>query len=403
LKTSTKIEIIIVLAVLLRIIFVWQFVNIKNINQWEYGEISKNLIHNNGYSLFYFENDSLKFKYKDDAKPFPSAYMPPAYSIIILPFFCFNSDFIINLLVISSQIICSGFVIFFLFRLSNKLFGEQVAILTSIFYAVIPDIVYSVVSFSPTVIFHLLILLLFDRLIKNEKSLRFNWTIIVLLTILIYLRSEFALFALLILTTIIFKCQLKLSLKYFFVIIILIMPWTIRNVVQFSQFVPLTTNLGQNLYRGNNPSDVGGWGEESVFEEIKELPRDRFFEVHLNEFYLNKAITYIKDHPLNFFTNMFRKQFELWLFNLNDTRVNNFFYLSTTILILLLFLVGVLRSYDILKFKYFYLYFLYFIFLSAIFFTLPRYQTMMKVLMLPFAALGLIWIYGSFTKLIKNK
>jgi len=244
---------------------------------------------------------------------------------------------------------------------------------------------------------------LFDRLIKNEKSLRFNWTIIVLLTILIYLRSEFALFALLILTTIIFKCQLKLSLKYFFVIIILIMPWTIRNVVQFSQFVPLTTNLGQNLYRGNNPSDVGGWGEESVFEEIKELPRDRFFEVHLNEFYLNKAITYIKDHPLNFFTNMFRKQFELWLFNLNDTRVNNFFYLSTTILILLLFLVGVLRSYDILKFKYFYLYFLYFIFLSAIFFTLPRYQTMMKVLMLPFAALGLIWIYGSFTKLIKNK
>ena len=78
---------VIALGIFLRIIFVWQFVDISSINQWEYGEIAKNIVHSNGYSLFYFENDSLAYKYKEEVKPFPSAYMPPGYVFIILPFY----------------------------------------------------------------------------------------------------------------------------------------------------------------------------------------------------------------------------------------------------------------------------------------------------------------------------
>ena len=96
------------LGIFLRIVFVWQFVDIGSINQWEYGEIAKNIVHNNGYSLFYFENDSLEYKYKEEVKPFPSAYMPPGYVFIILPVYFIENDFTINLVIISLQILCSG-------------------------------------------------------------------------------------------------------------------------------------------------------------------------------------------------------------------------------------------------------------------------------------------------------
>jgi len=390
------------IGILLRIVFVWQFVDVRSVNQWEYGEIAKNIVHSNGYSLFYFENDSLEYKYKEGVKPFPSAYMPPGYVLIILPFYFIENDFIINLIIISLQILCSGAVIFFLFKLCANFIDKNVAIVSTLIYAILPEFIYACISFSPTVIFHLLIVLVFYRLQAHNKNNNLDILLPVLLAAIIYLRSEFILFVLFLIMFYILSKQYRQALSYIVLILFLILPWSIRNSIVFDSLVPMTTNLGQNLYRGNNSSDVGWWGEEIMIEKVKELPRDRSFEIHMNQLYLNRAINYTKDNPVRFISNGFRKQFELWVFNLSDTRAKILIYLIPTISIFGLFIIGIIRTFNVSKYKYFYMFFLQTTILSAIFFSLPRYQTMMKVLILPFAVIGMFFLVDIFKRLVLN-
>jgi len=399
LSSGKTILAIVLLAIFLRIIFVWQFVDIKSINQWEYGEIAKNIIHNNGYSLFYFENDSLEYKYKEGIKPFPSAYMPPGYVLVILPFYFIEDNFVINIIIIALQIICSAVIIFFLFKLSEKLFDTKIAVIATLIYAILPEFIYACASFSPTVLFHLILVLIFYRLSIQSKTNKLDFLFPILLVFVIYLRSEFILFILFLLFYFTIKKQYKFLLMNITIIFIFILPWSIRNYIVLDSVIPVTTNFGQNLYRGNNTSDVGWWGEEIMIEKIKKLPRDSSFEVHLNQMYLDRAINYIKENPLIFITNGFRKQFELWVFNLNDPRSRFFIYLIPTIIILVFFILGILKSISFSKLNLFLLFFLQATIVSAIFFALPRYQTMMKVLMLPFAVVGMLFLFDIFKRM----
>src|SRR5690606_17098717 len=116
------------------------------------------------------------------------------------------------------------------------------------------------------------------------------------------------------------KQKFKTLLINMIVIITLILPWTIRNYIEFNKIIPLSSSFGQNLYRGNNSSDVGWWGEEIMIEKIKNLPKNDSFEVHMNDLYLNRAVDYIQTNPEKFIINGMRKQFELWVFNLTDPR-----------------------------------------------------------------------------------
>ena len=399
--SSSKIILFIAaLGILLRIVFVWQFVDVKSVNQWEYGEIAKNIVHNNGYSLFYFENDSIEYKYKEGVQPFPSAYMPPGYVLIILPFYFIENTSAINLLIIVFQIIISAAVIFFLYKLCEKLFDKKIAVISTITYAILPEFIYACVSFSPTVLFQFLIVLIFYRLQVHHHTNKSDLLLPVLLAVIIYLRSELVLFVLLIILLYIMTKQYRRVLTYIVLILFLILPWSVRNLIVFDSFVPIATNFGQNLYRGNNASDIGWWGEEIMIEKIKELPRDKSFEVHLNHLYFTRAINYITENPLKFVSNSFRKQFELWVFNLNDPRSSLLIYLIPTIIILVFFILGILKNINFSKFNLFYLFFLQAIIISAIFFALPRYQTMMKVLMLPFAGIGILFLFDVFKKLI---
>lgn len=393
---------IIAIGIFLRIVFVWQFVDIGSINQWEYGEIAKNIVHSNGYSLFYFENDSLEYRYKEEITPFPSAYMPPGYVFVILPFYFIENDFIINLIIISLQILCAAAVIFLLFKLCANIFDKKIAIVSALVYAILPEFIYACISFSPTIIFHLLIVLVFYRLQRHSNTNNLDIVLAVLLAAIIYLRSEFILFVLFLLLYYIILKQYRQALSYIVIILFLILPWSIRNSIVFDSLVPMTTNFGQNLYRGNNSSDVGWWGEEVMVEKVRKLPRDKSFEIHMNQLYLNRAINYIKENPVRFVINGFRKQFELWVFNLTDTRTKLLIYLIPTISIFCLFIIGIIRSFNFSKYKYFYMFFLQATILSAIFFSLPRYQTMMKVLMLPFAVIGMFFLIHVFKEIFFN-
>jgi hypothetical protein len=86
LQNKRLLFLIIFLGVFVRISFMIYFCDFEKDDYSEYGSIANNIISGKGYSLFYFQNDSIQFKHKTFAKPYPSAFMPPGYVYYLLPF-----------------------------------------------------------------------------------------------------------------------------------------------------------------------------------------------------------------------------------------------------------------------------------------------------------------------------
>ncbi len=82
----------------------------------------------------------------------------------------------------------------------------------------------------------------------------------------------------------------------------------------------------------------------------------------------------------------FTKLFHLFFFYPGDQRVFNIFYLFPWFLLLGFSLHGIIKTFSWNKYKSIYLFIVYSCLIGIIFFVLPRYQTMMKIALIPFAA-----------------
>jgi hypothetical protein len=82
-----------------------------------------------------------------------------------------------------------------------------------------------------------------------------------------------------------------------------VLPWTVRNAVVMDAFVPVSTNAGVNFWIGHNPDTYGGWmawddtGRSGTWTyPVDEVATDREFR--------DKALRYIRDHPLETVRNL---------------------------------------------------------------------------------------------------
>ncbi|MDR3667486.1 MAG: hypothetical protein P4L35_11645 [Ignavibacteriaceae bacterium] len=362
---------------------------------YEYGEIVKNINHGNGYSLFYFENDSLKYKYKPGIEPFKSAYMPPGYIAFLYPFFFINDEIIRSIVILLIQIIISALNTFLLSYLTSRMFSKNIGIIAACIYALLPEFIYASCNINIVTLYHLGILILLFLLIDGKiytNYLKLAYFILVSI-FMIYLRFEFIGFILLISILLYKRGGInKLGIIYLSLLISL-SPWIIRNYVVFQHFPLLSTSTGLNLFRGHNDHFVGYWGDETFDKSLSHFQKPDY-EYETNRFYQNKAINFISNNPGDEISLSFQKLFQLWVYNMDDKRTENLFYKIPSILILALFLLGLFHSYSYDRYKYFYLFFVFFSIVSVVFFALPRYQTMLKVAMIPFVAYGLIMVWN---------
>jgi 4-amino-4-deoxy-L-arabinose transferase-like glycosyltransferase len=99
----------------------------------------------------------------------------------------------------------------------------------------------------------------------------------------------------------------------FTIAIIISAPWMIRNASVIGSPV-MNTNGGFNLYLGNNPAATG------YFVSIADTPRGSTWgdlreigEVQASETLKQEAITWIKDHPVDFLTLAVKKAVYFWI------------------------------------------------------------------------------------------
>jgi 4-amino-4-deoxy-L-arabinose transferase-like glycosyltransferase len=387
-----------------RILFLIFFTDLNNLEYYEYGAINQNIHSGNGYALFYFAGDYVKHEFNSTKKPFVSAFIPPVYVYYLYPFFFIQDISLRNASIILSQILLSLLVIFLLFKLTSEISDKITGVIASFIYAIFPEFIYANCSFNGTLLFHIGILLIFIVIHKIDSTqLPKKHTVLsgIIFGILILMRTEVVLFLLIVICYLIFEKKTKLSLTIFFVAFIIISPWMLRNFLVFEDFVPLSTSFGVNFYRGHNPYAVGVWADDGIAQELKKFENDPKFEQRMNVLMFRHGIKSIKDNPGRDVIVSLEKIIQLWLINYSDPRVFHTLYLIPALILFILFVIGFYKFYSWEKHKYLLLFFIYFTLTIFIFFSLPRYQSMMKIAMLPFTAEGLMFLWKKIKSPIK--
>jgi 4-amino-4-deoxy-L-arabinose transferase-like glycosyltransferase len=371
-----------------RILFM-SLIPLEHSNYWEYGEIARNLYEGKGYSLFYFFNGKIDIYYQQAAHPFPSAYVPPAYVWFLYPFMGIASEGIRNGLILLIQHLASAFCCVLLYRLTKKLFGGFTGLIAALLFAFFPEMIYASNSFGPTVFYHAAVLGILLAL--TEERLSFV-KLGLLFAIGIYLRSELALFLILLLPYLFYRKQFRTAILSTLLCMLLLLPWQIRNYQVFGQLIPFSTSSGLNLYRGNNADGIGSWGwEKNVYAHESELTQDQKFEARMSKLYWDQAVQYMRSHPGETFLNAAKKLFHLWLFMPGDDRTANLFYLLPWLCLLIFSAIGIVYARSEWKrLRPIFIYLFACSLIAMIFFALPRYQSLMKIGLMPLAAYGFV-------------
>lgn len=112
------------------------------------------------------------------------------------------------------------------------------------------------------------------------------------------------------------KKFLKSIIFFLIPIILIILPWEIRNYCILDKIIPITSAGGANLYIANNPVSTGGsvGYRELMKAGVFHLGEDED-EIEYNSYYRAKAVTFIKNNPGRFIRLSFKRL--LWFYHLD--------------------------------------------------------------------------------------
>ena len=368
---------LIAISIFLRLFLISFYGDTNLENEW--GVLFNNLYFNNILSYRSFDNQLI-----------PNLYMPPLYAYII---FCIkiliqnNYDLVKSIII--CQIIFSGITIYFFYKLSLYFLSKKMSVFSTFLFAFFPLFIYSSLQISSItfqVFLNIVFLYLILKLINNNNNINLNFFLGVVSGFLILLRGEFiVIFLLTIIYLLFFK---KIKIKQFFIIIltslIILSPYLVRNYIVFEK-ITITKSFGFNLWKGNNPeSNVEGSitykaiSEGDLFTQIKNLPKDKYYDINYDEIFLKKSISFIIAEPTLFIQRYFKKFLSFAFFNLdsNYPKYYNLLNILPLVILSIFFVISVFFTYQKNSITYNYLLFNIIITLGlfSIFFILPRYK-----------------------------
>jgi hypothetical protein len=110
----------------------------------------------------------------------------------------------------------------------------------------------------------------------------------------------------------------KISLV-FFISILVVSPWLVRNFLVFKKFPLLKSTTGLNLWLGNNPSSSGTFFSKSG-DDLNTIISQKFpealklSEVEQDAIFYREAMDYIKAHPVHYVKSVFKRLYYYWWF-----------------------------------------------------------------------------------------
>ena len=313
----------------------------------------------------------------------PSVFMPPLYVFFIYLINLIFGNFI-NLItaIYSIQIILCILSIYFLFEILKKFENIKISLLILMIFSFYPIYVFSNTQISSVTlqIFLLIYFLYYILELVNKKKIKDLFLFSIISGLLILIRGEFFLFYLLSLLYffIYYTKNFKIIIFSVFISFLVVSPYLIRNYINFDTVV-LTKSFGYNILKGNNPEFKVEGSDEFIQKKYAKnliIKANNKYEIELDNFYKKEALQIIKNDPIIYLKQYFKKVFAFIFLDLNSSYPNyfNFFHIVPKLVLSIFSLIGGIIS---LKkkgfFQYLSLYYFLNIFLFSVFFILPRY------------------------------
>ena len=366
-------------------------------NEW--GALVNNLINHKTLAYNYHESSLDEFL-------FPSIYMPPfyAYYLYFYSFFNLEADNYIQL-ILFSQILLSSFSVIIFYEINKIFFSQKLSFFSSILFSIIPINLYvcgQISSAALQVFFTILFYFLFFLVLKNKNFISIVYLSIVS-GLLILLRGEFLVifFASILLLFFLFKISYKKIILIFFITLITISPYLIRNVTIFEK-ITITKSFGYNLWKGSNPkATVEGYSQIGfdLKEKIKLIPKNKYYGINFDDIFKEQAIKNIQKDPKQYF-NLFIKKFISFLFiDLNSSHPKYYdplHYIPVLILSVTSLAGIILSNKKSHKLNYLIIIFFINIIIFSFFFILPRYKLAIIPLQIIFTNILITYIKNRF-------
>ncbi|MFI5263901.1 MAG: hypothetical protein ACHQM6_05245 [Candidatus Kapaibacterium sp.] len=417
-------------AIILRLAGI-AFIDTSKPATMEYGRIARNLLAGLGYAYSWFRADgSIAVR--------TTAYMPPGQVFIHYIFLGIFGDGTAGMIALYLfQILQACAFVYLCGKIAEFLFtSEKVTRATIWFAALYPPFVYVTMTFGVTssaIVLNALLLFLglqFSESLRTGKEyLKYSLLFGASCGLLLLFRGEAPVIVALTLVLITWQNRktLRRTLLFAglsgFIALAVLAPWTIRNYLVFDRFIPISTNGGFNLWRGNNPITTGSpwtasggpvWSTDEIWAEIEpNLGKPGDFDKISSDVHSREAMKWIRENPSTFVLLSLKKAFIFWTFDLRSIMGGTFAYIAIYSCTLALLFAGIfyLRRDKVSKnnhsaragFQIIVLWCALMTLISMIFFPLPRFQVLLVGIYLPVIGYGLVEIGRSFKRRISGK
>ena len=325
----------------------------------------------------------------------PNLYMPPLYPwfLYIFKLIGLNNENYVNLILYLQAVLASISLVTF-YLICKKFFPVKLSILLTTLLCFFPSYLYACSQISSITLYIFLIILFLYFLINVSKESNYKYSFYVGLIsgLSILLRGEFILLFIFSLIYLFFSyknVKLKKIVLILFVALLVLSPYLYRNITELNTF-SITKSIGFNLWKGNNPNssvegDLKRFVDEhgpigfdgDLKEKITNLQINKYYDINLDNFFLNESIKNIKSEPQRYIALYIKKFISFLFIDLNSTIKNYYHPLHAIPLIIISIssLIGMLismkdsKNLDLIAILY-----LSYIFIFSFFFILPRYN-----------------------------
>ncbi len=256
----------------------------------------------------------------------PTAYYPVGYPAALgAVFFLVRHTPTPDNLVLANaffQVFLSVATVVLTFEVARRLFNATVGLVSALWLAVFPNLIYHTATFLTETLFNFLVMLALLVLVSGPwRDRRLEWPRLVAFGVVLALSvlvRPISLLFLPLLPVALFAGGFgwRRSLVYggiaLAATVAVIAPWTVRNIVVMDSPIVISANLGDDLCIGHYRGAPGYFAPPPVCFEGYEGLDHRELVVQRNDDNTRRAIRFAVDHPLFELRNLSRKAYYLW-------------------------------------------------------------------------------------------
>jgi 4-amino-4-deoxy-L-arabinose transferase-like glycosyltransferase len=311
----------------------------------EYDLLATNLVNGEGFALIAGQ---------------PYAFRPPGFPFFLaLIYILFGRSY---LAVRVTNALLGALTCLPIYLFTKRVWNWRAGVIASLGIALHPLLIYFAGMIYPESLMLFLIAIIFLLAIDAAHSQKIDRMLLVGLVsgLLTYLRTSLLILGLaqtvwVWLSYSTFRKRFLACVTLVVVIILVLVPWIIRNFVVFGEFIWISTNGGVTFWAGNNALATGGWIEPSPATWVgPDPPTDLrgwpgLKETESEARFRSAALDWIRSHPGAFLRLLPRKLIRAWGLNFgNEARSMN---LPLVIQVPYYFFLGICIIGFILSFK----------------------------------------------------